>query len=189
MSPKPDNVNDHRAATSDSPFQNARTSPLRVHRIVIPRLPRVNCRYLNPHCIVLPCRKPARFVVNRESGVVHHAAIVDVVSMEWSAASMSRTRTSTSRTKASAWRTCRERQRSCRGLRLKRYNVRVIRAANPVCRRMTERGKILNPEYSVDRDQPTSRASPLRINTLLCCVFQNQCDTASEYAGVLSIPF
>ena len=32
-----DNVNDHRAATSDSPFQNARTSPLRVHRIVIPR--------------------------------------------------------------------------------------------------------------------------------------------------------
>ena len=33
-----DNVNDHRAATSDSPFQNARTSPLRVHRIVIPRL-------------------------------------------------------------------------------------------------------------------------------------------------------
>ena len=33
-----DNVNDHRAATSDSPFQNARTSPLRVHRIVMPRL-------------------------------------------------------------------------------------------------------------------------------------------------------
>ena len=32
-----DNVNDHRAATSDSPFRNARTSPLRVHRIVIPR--------------------------------------------------------------------------------------------------------------------------------------------------------
>ena len=31
-----DNVNDHRAATSDSPFQNARISPLRVHRIVIP---------------------------------------------------------------------------------------------------------------------------------------------------------
>ena len=31
----------------------------------------------------------------------------------------------------------------------------------------TERGKILNPEYSICRDQPTSRASPLRINTLL----------------------
>ena len=31
------NVNDHRAATSDSPLQNARTSPLRVHRIVIHR--------------------------------------------------------------------------------------------------------------------------------------------------------
>ena len=31
----------------------------------------------------------------------------------------------------------------------------------------TERGKVLNPEYSIDRDQPTSRASPLRINTLL----------------------
>ena len=31
----------------------------------------------------------------------------------------------------------------------------------------TERGKILNPQYSIDRDQPTSRASPPRINTLL----------------------
>ena len=31
----------------------------------------------------------------------------------------------------------------------------------------TERGKILNPEYSICRDQPTSRASPLRINVLL----------------------
>ena len=31
----------------------------------------------------------------------------------------------------------------------------------------TERGKILNPKYSIDRDQPTSQASPLRINTLL----------------------
>ena len=47
-------------------------------------------------------------------------------------------------------------------------NVRVIRAANPVCRRMTERCKVLNPEYNIFRDQPTPRASPLRINTLLC---------------------
>ena len=31
----------------------------------------------------------------------------------------------------------------------------------------TERGKILNPEYNIYRDQPTSRASPLRINDLL----------------------
>ena len=31
----------------------------------------------------------------------------------------------------------------------------------------TERGKILNPKYNICRDQPTSRASPLRINTLL----------------------
>ena len=31
----------------------------------------------------------------------------------------------------------------------------------------TERGKELNPEYNIYRDQPTSRASPLRINTLL----------------------
>jgi len=46
-------------------------------------------------------------------------------------------------------------------------NVRVIRAANPVCRRTTERGKILNPEYNIFRDQPIPRASPLRINTLL----------------------
>ena len=34
---KRDNGNDHRAATSDSPLQNARTLPLRVHRIVIRR--------------------------------------------------------------------------------------------------------------------------------------------------------
>ena len=34
---KRDNGRDHRAATSDSPFQNARTSPLRVHRIVMHR--------------------------------------------------------------------------------------------------------------------------------------------------------
>ena len=32
---------------------------------------------------------------------------------------------------------------------------------------ITERGKILNPEYSIDSDRPTSRASPLRINVLL----------------------
>ena len=37
----------------------------------------------------------------------------------------------------------------------------------------TERGKILNPEYNINRDQPTSRASPLRINTLLCRVVGN----------------
>jgi len=30
-----------------------------------------------------------------------------------------------------------------------------------------ERGKILNPKYSIVRDQPASRASPLRINVLL----------------------
>ena len=30
-----------------------------------------------------------------------------------------------------------------------------------------ERGKVLNPEYSICRDQPTSQASPLRINDLL----------------------
>ena len=34
----------------------------------------------------------------------------------------------------------------------------------------TERGKILNPKYNICRDQPTSRASPLRINALLCSV-------------------
>ena len=31
----------------------------------------------------------------------------------------------------------------------------------------TERGKILNPEYYIYRDQPIAGASPLRINTLL----------------------
>ena len=35
----------------------------------------------------------------------------------------------------------------------------------------TERGKVLNPEYIIDRDQPTSRASPLRINVLLSAAF------------------
>ena len=49
----------------------------------------------------------------------------------------------------------------------KPYNVRVIRAAKPVCQRMTERCKVLNPEYSIFRDQPIPGASPLRINTLL----------------------
>ena len=55
-------------------------------------------------------------------------------------------------------------------LRFERDNVRVIRAAKPVCRRTTERGKTLNPEYNIFRDQPIPRASPLRINTLLCGV-------------------
>ena len=32
---------------------------------------------------------------------------------------------------------------------------------------ITERGKILNPEYSICRDQPTTGVSPLRINVLL----------------------
>ena len=50
---------------------------------------------------------------------------------------------------------------------MKSDNVRVIRAANKVCRRTTERGKVLNPEYSLFRDQPIPGASPLRINTLL----------------------
>ena len=49
----------------------------------------------------------------------------------------------------------------------KPHNVRVIRAAKPVCRRTTERCKVLNPEYNIFRDQPTPGASPLRINTLL----------------------
>ena len=51
-----------------------------------------------------------------------------------------------------------------------RDNVGVIRAAKPVCRRTTERGKVINPEYSIFRDQPTPGASPLRINTLLSTV-------------------
>ena len=38
----------------------------------------------------------------------------------------------------------------------------------------TERGKVLKPEYNIDRDQPTSRASPLRINVLLSRVLQHQ---------------
>ena len=37
----------------------------------------------------------------------------------------------------------------------------------------TERSKVINPQYSIDRDQPTSRASPLRINTLLSDAGQN----------------
>ena len=45
----------------------------------------------------------------------------------------------------------------------KPHNVLDIRAANPVRRRTIERGKVINPEYSIDRDQPTAGASPLRI--------------------------
>ena len=37
----------------------------------------------------------------------------------------------------------------------------------------TERGKAVNPEYNINRDQPARWASPLRINTLLCPVFSN----------------
>ena len=48
----------------------------------------------------------------------------------------------------------------------------------------TERGKILNPEYSMDRDQPTSRASPLRINTLLSSVLF----TGVDFVSVLKEP-
>ena len=54
---------------------------------------------------------------------------------------------------------------------MNRHNGNVIPAAKPVCRRTTERGKTLNPEYSIDRDQPTSRASPLGINALLFRVY------------------
>ena len=43
------------------------------------------------------------------------------------------------------------------------YNVRDIRAAEPVRRRSTERGEMLNPENNIDRDQPPPGASPLRI--------------------------
>ena len=46
----------------------------------------------------------------------------------------------------------------------------------------TERGKVINPEYSIDRDQPTSWASPLRTNTLLCAPFggYNRAATTTE---------
>ena len=40
---------------------------------------------------------------------------------------------------------------------------RPLKSAN----QKTERGKVLNPEYNIFRDQPTPGASPLRINTLL----------------------
>ena len=49
----------------------------------------------------------------------------------------------------------------------KHDNVRVIRVANPICRRMTERGKAINAEYSIFRDQPVPGASSLQINALL----------------------
>ena len=47
-------------------------------------------------------------------------------------------------------------------------NVQVIPAANKARRPNDGARKILNPEYSIDRDQPTSWASPLGINVLLC---------------------
>ena len=45
----------------------------------------------------------------------------------------------------------------------------------------TERGKLLNPEYNIFRDQPTSRASPLRINTLLSRELINQASSLSRH--------
>ena len=48
-------------------------------------------------------------------------------------------------------------------------NVRVIRAAKPVYRRTTERCKVLNPEYSIFRDQPIPGASPLIVIHRLPC--------------------
>ena len=41
----------------------------------------------------------------------------------------------------------------------------------------TEPGKVLNPEYNINRDQPTSRASPLRINALLSRVTLFTCES------------
>ena len=67
------------------------------------------------------------------------------------------------------------------GFLIKRDNVRVIRAANKVCRRTTERGKVLNPEYNIFRDQPIPRASPLRINTLL---FRDFKEFGSRYDSI-----
>ena len=48
----------------------------------------------------------------------------------------------------------------------------------------TARGKILNPQYSTDRDQPTSRASPLRINDLLSTALGN-----SNHFGIWEMTF
>ena len=48
----------------------------------------------------------------------------------------------------------------------------------------TERGKLLNPEYSIFRDQPIAGASPLRINTLLSRVLRN--GKAAFYLSILS---
>ena len=54
---EPDNGRDHRAATSDIRIQSARNLPLRVHPIVIERLPlRLN------HA----CRWPARWTPDRD---------------------------------------------------------------------------------------------------------------------------
>ena len=39
---------------------------------------------------------------------------------------------------------------------------------------ITERGEVLNPKYNIDRDQPTSWASPLGINVLLSRVRQKE---------------
>ena len=55
----------------------------------------------------------------------------------------------------------------------------------------TERGKMLNPEYNICRDQPTSRASPLRINDLLSrapnycqnAKYENHCGCRQKNGG------
>ena len=50
----------------------------------------------------------------------------------------------------------------------------------------TERGKVINPEYSIFRDQPIAGASPLRINTLLSCRLRNR-SFSNRYFTIESI--
>ena len=71
---------------------------------------------------------------------------------------------------------------------MKSDNVRVSRAAKPICQRMAERSKVLNPEYNIFRDQPTPGASPLRINTLSSRVFAVEGDRRNLRFGI-SAPF
>ena len=46
---------------------------------------------------------------------------------------------------------------------------------------ITERGRMLNPDYSIFRDQPIAGASPLRINVLL----SRDCRTGEPWEGVV----
>ena len=59
--------------------------------------------------------------------------------------------------------------------------------SNESADRKMERGEVLNPEYSIDRDQSTSQASPLRINVLLSTLVDELFNSLLAFAVMLPV--